>query len=361
MRMRCLLLILFMQVVVTANAALLAPPAESRHGEIPLQLQSLQIHGEIVGSMAETSVRMVFSNPGSAAFAGRVPISLAQGQQITAFALDTGSVIRPALLVPKGKGRPAVQDSCQGNAAVLEQMPDNSITLLLCAIAPMETRMIELKFMESMKRDGKDWIYQLPPLYADVVQDMKLSVNIRGSGDVPIISGAFGSPRLDRDARGYFFQITEHDFIPDGELQILIPSAQHTLTYTQKRNGETYFIAEIPGAAAPRSPRRGIQAKGATAVLMDLTDAEQGWVRVAGKLDGASATLKIPMLEEGQRQDRSIAIAADASWHPMVARWWVACRLRELESAHASRAARRALETQFTILGRDTVLLLTDQ
>jgi hypothetical protein len=360
MCMRCLLLILLIQVAATANATLLSSPAESRHGEIPLQLQSLHIHGEIVGSMAETSVRMVFFNPNPDALAGRLPMSLAQGQQIAAFALDTGSVIRPALLVPKAKGRADAQ-ACQGNAAVLKQTPDNNLMLLVCAIAPMKTRMIELTFMESMKRDGKAWIYHLPPLYEGVVPDVRLSVNIRGSGDVPTVSGAFGSPRLDRDARGYFFHITEHDFIPNGELLIQIPSAQHTLTYTQKRNGETYFITEIPGATAPHSLRRGIHAKGATAVLMDFTDAQQGWVRVVGKLDAASATLKIPMMEQDGPKDRNITIASDAPWHPMAAHWWAACRLRELESVHASPAAMRALETLFTILRRDTLLVLPDQ
>lgn len=261
LRLRMLLMLLLL-AAKSAGAVQPLGPAEIIDADAPVGLQSLHIHGDAAGSMVETIVHAVFSNPVSA----------------------------------------------------------------------MKTRTIEFKYTETMTRVGKSWTYRLPLDYHGVVGDFKLSFTIRGSGDVPAVDGVFGSPHLDRDTRGYFFQVEKHNFTPVGVVDISIPTAQHALTYVQQYRGETYFVAEIPVAAVsnPRSQVHGVNADGATAIVVDDADAQQGVVRIAGKLRDANARLDMRIVEQGEAKDRSIAISAGDPQHPMAARLWTAFQLRAL-------------------------------
>ncbi|MBO9538064.1 VIT domain-containing protein [Herbaspirillum sp.] len=251
-------LLLFAFTMAAARAITPAPPRlmESINAEAPVWLQSLRIHGEIAGGMAETTVRMVFFNPNGRMLEGQLQFPLLAGQQVTAFALDIDGKLRPAVPVEKAKGRQIFEavERRKVDPGLLEQTQGNNFKLRVYPIPAMGTRTIELKYTEAMGRKGKSWQYRLPLAYGERLQDFDLSVNIRGSGDAPKASGAFGAVRFNRDARGYFTHVAKSRFAPSGVLDILIPTAQHTLTYIGEHDDDTYFVAEIP-VAATRSAR----------------------------------------------------------------------------------------------------------
>ncbi|WP_343582834.1 VIT domain-containing protein [Herbaspirillum sp.] len=251
-------LLLFAFTMAAARAITPAPPRlmESIDAETPVRLQSLRIHGEIAGGMAETTVRMVFFNPNGRMLEGQLQFPLLAGQQVTAFALDIDGKLRPAVPVEKAKGRQIFEavERRKVDPGLLEQTQGNNFKLRVYPIPAMGTRTIELKYTEAMGREGKSWQYRLPLAYGERLQDFDLSVNIRGSGDAPKASGAFGAVRFNRDARGYFTHVAKSRFAPSGVLDILIPTAQHTLTYIGEHDDDTYFVAEIP-VAATRSAR----------------------------------------------------------------------------------------------------------
>lgn len=251
-------LMLFACAVATAHAVTAPPPRlmESINAESPVRLQSLHVHGEIAAGMAETTVRMVFFNPNARVLEGQLQFPLLAGQQVTAFSLDIDGKLRPAVPVEKAKGRQIFEavERRRVDPGLLEQTQGNNFKLRVYPIPAMGTRTIELKYTEAMGRDGKAWLYRLPLAYGERLQDFDLSVNIRGSSDVPKASGAFGAVRFNRDARGYFTRIEKSRFAPSGVLNIQIPTAQHTLTYIGEHDGDTYFVAEIP-VATTRSAR----------------------------------------------------------------------------------------------------------
>lgn len=522
----CALLVM-MVATATTDAATAAPPLmETINAETPVRLQSLHIHGEIAAGMAETTVRMVFFNPNSRALEGQLQFPLLAGQQISAFALDIEGKLRPAVPVEKAKGRQILEavERRKVDPGLLEQTQGNNFKLRVYPIPAMGTRIVELKYTEAMARDGKSWQYRLPLAYGERLQDFDLSVNIRGSSDVPKASGTFGAVRFKRDARGYFTHVEKSRFSPGGVLNILIPTAQHALTYVQEHDGDTYFVAEIP-VAVTRSPRllpkvvgllwdssgsgagrahdaelaeldryfkalgnaevrltrlrdhgeatenftivrgnwdalrgalqstvydgasaladwqpqadvneyllvsdgllnygparfptlaagqrlyalnssltadtgrlaalaersggrlvqvipgkpgaaaealltegstiRNIRADGATAVLSDASAAQQGLVRVAGKLLVPEARLSFTIVEQGKPQDRTITVSAGDPRHAMVAGLWAGYQLRALESDYeANRGAIRRLGTQFSIPTRETSLIVLDR
>jgi len=523
----CVLIVLVL-ATATADAATISSPLlmESINAEMPVKLQSLHIHGEIAAGMAETTVRMVFFNPNPRALEGQLQFPLLAGQQIAAFALDIDGKLRPAVPVEKAKGR-EIFDAVERrkvDPGLLEQTQGNNFKLRVYPIPAMGTRIVELKYTESMTRDGKSWQYRLPLAYGERLQDFDLSVNIRGGSDAPKASGTFGAVSFNRDARGYFTHVEKSRFAPSGALTILIPTAQHALAYVQEHDGETYFVAEIP-VATTRSPRllpkivgllwdssgsgagrahdaelaeldryfkaldnaevrlirlrdhgeaaesfkiihgnwdalrgalqstvydgasaladwqpqadvneyllvsdgllnygpgrfptlaagqrlyalnssltadtgrlaalaersggrlvqvipdkpgvaaealltdgssiRSVHADGATAILSDSANAQQGLVRVAGKLLLPEAKLTLTIVEQGKLQDKTIAVSAGGPKNAMAAGMWAAYQLRALESDYeVNRGAIRRLGTQFSIPTRETSLIVLDR
>lgn len=237
-------------------AADVPPLMATIDAEVPVRLQSVRIHAEIAGGMVETSVQMMFFNPNGRALEGQLQFPLLEGQQISSFALDIDGKLRPAVPVEKARGRQILEavERRKADPALLEKTQGNNFKLRVYPIPAQGTRTIELKYTEAMGREGKAWLYRLPLAYSERLQDFDLSVNIRGSGDAPKASGAFGAVRFNRDARGYFTRVAKSRFAPSGVLNILIPTAQHTLTYIGEHDGDTYFVAEIP-VATTRSAR----------------------------------------------------------------------------------------------------------
>lgn len=244
--------------VLTAEAATtVSPPLmESINAEMPIRLQSLQIHGDIAAGMAETTVRMVFFNPNARALEGQLQFPLLAGQQISGFALDIDGKLRPAVPVEKAKGRQIFEavERRKIDPGLLEQTQGNNFKLRVYPIPAMGTRTVELKYTEAMPRDGKSWKYLLPLAYGARLQDFDLSLNVQGSREMPQVSGALGTVRFSRKDGGYFTHVAKSRFAPSGILNVMIPTARHALTYVQEHDGDTYFATEIP-VATTRSPR----------------------------------------------------------------------------------------------------------
>lgn len=349
----------FMTATVHATAAGPSFLMEGINAKLPLQLQSLHINGNIAGSMAETTVRMVFFNPNSRALEGRLQFPLSARQQITAFALDIDGRMRSAAPIEKATQRQLIEAIDRGkiNAGLQEQTSGDNFKLRVYPIPAMGTRTIELKYSETLTRERKDWIYRLPLAYGERLRTFDLSLTIHGSSDVPRVSDALGPFHIGRDVHGYVVNVRKSRFTPNGVLSVAIPTAQHTLTYIHEHAGATYFVAEIPVATEMEGAY--LNADGATAILTDAADAQQGLVRVAGKLDRPTATLTMAITQAGNSQQVTIEIPANAPQHPMAATLWAGYQLHALASDYdVNRVAIRRLGKQFAIATRETSLIV---
>jgi Ca-activated chloride channel family protein len=226
------------------------PVMESSGAEKPIRLQSLRISSEISGSMAETTVRMVFFNPNARQLEGNLQFPLLVGQQITAFALDIEGKLRPAVPVEKAKGRQVFEaiERRQVDPALLEQTQGNNFKLRVYPIPGRGTRTVELKYAEAMTRQGTNWSYRLPLAYGERPQDFDLSLKVHGSTAAPKPSGAIGKIDFRRKGSAYQARVKKSRFAPSGMLNVLVPASAQAKTYIQEHDGDTYFIAEIPVA-----------------------------------------------------------------------------------------------------------------
>jgi tetratricopeptide (TPR) repeat protein len=248
-------LFLVSATIAGAHAAPPSPPPliDTINGEQPIRLKSLSISGEISGSLAETTVRMVFFNPNARPLEGRVQFPLLPGQQIIAFALDIDGSMRPAVPVEKAKGRQVFEavERRQADPALLEDTLGNNFSLKVYPIASLGTRTVEFKYSEALVRDGANWVYRLPLAFGEQPLDFDLTLEVNGTGVQPEAKSALGRVVFEKTDGKFLAHIAKAQFLPVGRLDVLLPATMQPKTFVQERDGDTYFVTEIPVTGQP--------------------------------------------------------------------------------------------------------------
>ena len=232
-----------------------APRLVVQGAEQPVRLQSLKVDAALSGSMAQTTVRMVFFNPNLRPLEGKLQFPLLPGQQVSAFALDIEGKMRASVPVEKARGRQILEDveRARIDPALLEQTQGNNFQLRVFPIPAQGTRTIELSYSETLGREGVHWAYRLPLRYGEVEQAVDLNVTVAGSA-VPQASGAIGDVVFERNSGGYQARLTRANYAAGGVLKLMVPAPEQPQIYVQQFGGETYFLAEL-SAPAQRTPR----------------------------------------------------------------------------------------------------------
>ncbi|MTW03440.1 DUF2135 domain-containing protein [Duganella ginsengisoli] len=251
--MRLLRLLSLFLLLCAAPWLAAQPLMETLRGERPVRLQSLGIQSAISGGMAETRVRMVFFNPNGRALEGHLQFPLADGQQVTGFALDIDGAMRPAVPVEKSRGRQIIEmEERRGvDPALLEQTQGNQFKLRVYPIPAQGTRTVELTYAEPLQRAGDGWMYRLPLAYADGVKDFVLNMDVQGASGAPRFSGMADAPAFMGKGGGWQARI---DRPVVQQVTVQIPAAQRVQAYVERFGSDTYFIAEVP-VNAQRTPR----------------------------------------------------------------------------------------------------------
>ncbi|AMO95887.1 vault inter-alpha-trypsin domain protein [Collimonas fungivorans] len=235
-----------------AQARTVVPPRliVANGAEQPIVLQSLQVSGEISGGMAQTTVQMVFFNPNRRLLEGQLQFPLLEGQQIVGFSLDVEGRQRPAVPVEKAKGRQIFEaiERRRVDPGLLEATQGNNFKLRIYPIPANGTRTVEIKYVEPLARQGKNWQYRLPLAYGDRMRDFDLTLNVHGAMAAPQASGSLGAIGLVRTGEQYQMHVNKSGFAASGMLNLLIPASEKPQTYTQLRDDGMWFVTEIPVA-----------------------------------------------------------------------------------------------------------------
>lgn len=238
----------------TAEAAVSTPPRlmQTINGEQPIQLQKLNIHSEITGGLAETTVEMVFFNPNRRPLEGNLQFPLADGQQISGFALDINGQLRPAVPVDKAKGKQVFEEISRRRVdpALLEQTQGNNFKLRVYPINSHSTRTVQIKYVESLSRQGADWSYRLPLAYGEV-NDFGVTVDVDGTEAAPVATALGGKMTFDKRGNHYLAHLDVNNVNSpnrtlQGEIKLQIPAAKAAQTYIESEQGENFFLTEIP-------------------------------------------------------------------------------------------------------------------
>jgi Ca-activated chloride channel family protein len=222
-------------------------------GAAPIELQKLSIRGAVSGSMADTTVTMVFYNPNSRVLEGNLQFPLAEGQQVTAFGLDIDGQMRPAVPVEKERGRQVFEEIVRRGVdpALLELTQGNNFKLRVYPIAAHGTRTVELSYSELLHKRNDQWVYRLPPNFGTAGQ-IDLSVTVNGN-----VAPTSRQLRFEAVPGGYSAH-TNGAAIPARGIEVLTAVHKVATVFRQQVDDTSWFVAEVPASSTPvarRAPR----------------------------------------------------------------------------------------------------------
>ncbi len=250
-------------LLFAANACFartIAPPRlfVSTAVESPIVLQKLRISAEITGSVALTTVEMVFYNPNRRQLEGELQFPLLDGQQIVGFALDVNGKLRDAVPVEKSRGQQVFEDITRQRVdpGLLQVTQGNNFKLRVYPIFAQRTRTVAIRYSENLATRGAQGIYRLPLEYGSKVGEFSLAVSVNGSTARPVPGGAPGRGLAFTGAAGAYELKTEHrDHAPKGVFEVAVGLPAGVRTLTQEHDGRKYFYSELP-AGSTRHARK---------------------------------------------------------------------------------------------------------
>ena len=115
-------------------------------------LQKLAVDVEVLPALAQTQLTMTFYNPNHRPLEGELVVPLAEGQKITAMALDINGEMRAAVPVPKAKGQQVFEavERRQVDPALLEQISGNQFRLRVYPIPAQGTRTVSITVSQAL-------------------------------------------------------------------------------------------------------------------------------------------------------------------------------------------------------------------
>ncbi|MEN5208971.1 VIT domain-containing protein [Stenotrophomonas terrae] len=230
--------------VAQQGRQILRPPVliAVSEAEQPIELRQASIDGEVQAGIAQTRIELVFHNPNRRVMEGELQFPLADGQQISGFALDIDGQLRDAVPVPKERGRQVFEAiTRQGqDPALLEQTAGNQFRLRIYPLPAGGSRRVQLTIREAMPLTGQGWQWRLPLQFASTAGEVSLRLRAAGAdklGQAPFRLMAGGL-----DWQGSGRQLP-------AQLQWQLPARLQSSLQAARYDGQHYLLAQLPVAA----------------------------------------------------------------------------------------------------------------
>ncbi|UXB42042.1 VIT domain-containing protein [Stenotrophomonas maltophilia] len=225
-----------------ATPLLIAPAAEQ-----PVQLRHARIEGEVQAGIAQTRITLEFHNPNRRVLEGELQFPLADGQQISGFALDINGEMRDAVPVPKDRGRQVFEEIARRGVdpGLLEQTAGNQFRLRIYPLPASGSRRVQLVMREPLAFDGQGWQWTLPLQFAAGAAAVELKLQ------APATTSAGGAPF--RISAGQLHWQGKGTQLPS-QLQWSLPAVRQAQVQVAPWQDGNYLLAQLP-APLSHGPR----------------------------------------------------------------------------------------------------------
>ena len=233
---------------------LIAPPSPrlviATGAEQPVSLQAVKIETEISGSIAHTSVELLFHNPNQRQLEGELQFPLLDGQSVVGFAMELDGKLREAVPVEKARAEAVFEDitRAQIDPALLQATQGNNYKLRVYPILPQKTKRVVIRYLETLTGAQDKLLYRLPLNYPTPLKDLSLRLRVNEVETKPTVSSN-ASADLNFTQIGNAYEAQVERLALRGMMEMMIPRATKTQTYTQIFSGQTYFYTEFPAKA----------------------------------------------------------------------------------------------------------------
>ena len=227
--------------------------------EQPVVLEQARIDSHVAAGLGETRIELLFRNPNRRELEGVLEFPLAEGQQVTAFALDIDGILRDAVLVPKAQGRQVFEaiERRQVDPGLLEQTVGNQFRLRIYPIPARGTRRVALTVREALPVGAHGLRWTLPLQFARNAQAVQLRLDAVGTG-VPAATGRAPVALALREGAWRAVWAGPGESLP-AELGWTLPLPRGVDALRGHFGGEQYLMVQVPVPVQTRErplPRR---------------------------------------------------------------------------------------------------------
>ncbi|MEG0184887.1 MAG: VIT domain-containing protein [Stenotrophomonas sp.] len=207
--------------------------------EQPVQLRTARIESELQAGVAQTRITLEFHNPNRRVLEGELQFPLAEGQQISGFALDINGELREAVPVPKDRGRQVFEEIARRGVdpGLLEQTAGNQFRLRVYPLPAGGSRRVQLVLREPLAFAATGWRWTLPLQFAAGAAAVELKVHTPGPVDAGSAPFRIADGALQWQGRGAQLP---------AQLQWTLPAARTAQVQVAKWQDGHYLLAQLP-------------------------------------------------------------------------------------------------------------------
>nr|WP_315136640.1 VIT domain-containing protein [uncultured Capnocytophaga sp.] len=217
----------------------------------PMVLQDLSIDILVIGQTAVTTMEMTFYNPNSRVMEGEFQFPLADGQQVSRFALDINGKMREGVVVNKTSGRKAFEEIVRRGVdpGLLEKTEGNNFKARVYPMPAQGTRRVLIAFEQELhERDGQDY-YFLPITANTTLKNFKVRTEVVSRF---VKADIQNSLQLDfKQARNsYISEVSQQNFALNQNIALTFPKIEKPQSISATKGNKTYCYGNIALATA---------------------------------------------------------------------------------------------------------------
>ena len=217
----------------------------------PMVLQDLSVDILVIGQTAVTTMEMTFYNPNSRVMEGEFQFPLANGQQVSRFALDINGKLREGVVVDKTAGRKAFEEIVRRGVdpGLLEKTEGNNFKARVYPMPAKGTRRVLIAFEQELhERDGQDY-YFLPITANTTLKNFKVRTEVVSRF---VKADIQNSLQLDfKQARNsYISEVSQQNFTLNQNIALTFPKIEKPQTISATKGNKTYCYGNIALATA---------------------------------------------------------------------------------------------------------------
>ena len=243
---------LLLPLVITAQKSVVPEvKVVNERNANPMVLQDLSIDILVIGQTAITTMEMTFYNPNTRVMEGEFQFPLADGQQVSRFALDINGKMREGVVVDKALGRKAFEDIVRRgiDPGLLEKTEGNNFKARVYPMPAKGTRRVLIAFEQELhERNGQDY-YFLPITANTTLKNFKVRTEVVSRF---VKADIQNSLQLDfKQARNsYISEVSQQNFALNQNIALTFPKIEKPQSISATKGNKTYCYGNIALATA---------------------------------------------------------------------------------------------------------------
>lgn len=226
-----------------------------------LEINSIQVSIEVIGNIATTTFDVSFFNSFNRNLEAELTLPLAEGQQVSRYALEINNKLREGVVVEKVMARQVFEAivSRKVDPGIANLTKGNTFSTRIFPVPANGYKRVVIAITETLNGDDANLYYTVPVVYEQKIGKFNLNVKV-------LTSGALTNQRLkgfdnidfDSQDNAYLLNFERENYTLSEPIKFTIPrfsNADHEL-YTGEFEGRTYFylIAKTPELPATSKP-----------------------------------------------------------------------------------------------------------